>query len=198
MYKATTLPSTLARDFNNKNTNNNEVIHERKSIQSLIDSSKKPPYTRIDTILTNFIPEEYGEGFYGMEVGDVPCRPAFLQKMDLDAVDKNSNPVLRTNHPNLLNLLDISVCGDKLFLLHYEWPGISLGKLHKSIMLDRVAVATICKKVLKYYSYIKRRLMRHSCYMDSSISKALMEPYQPTQPFVVTIGHQAAWYRMDL
>jgi hypothetical protein len=147
VYKATTLPSTLARDFNNnKSTNNNEVIHERRSIQSLIDSSKKPPYARIDTILTNFLPEEYGEGFYGMEVGDVPCRPAFLQKMDLDAVDERSNPVLRTNHPNLLNLLDISVCGDELFL-HYERPGISLGKLQKSTTLDRVAVATICKKV---------------------------------------------------
>lgn len=154
VYKATTLPPTLpsslpsspARDF--KHTNDNETVHERRSIQSLIDSSKEPPYARIDTILTNFFPEEYGEGFYGMEVGDVPCRPTFLQKMDLDAVDKNSNPVLRTNHPNLLNLLDISVCGDKLFL-HYERPGISLGKLHKSTMLDRVAVATICKKVLQ-------------------------------------------------
>jgi hypothetical protein len=133
VYKATTLPSTLARDLNN-NTNN-EVIHERRSIQSLIDSSKQPPYARIDTILTNFFPEEYGEGFYGMEVGDVPCRPSFLQKMDLDAVDERSNPVLRTSHPNLLNLLDISVCGDKLFL-HYERPGISLGKLQKSTMLD--------------------------------------------------------------
>jgi hypothetical protein len=137
-----TLPSNLTRDFDN------EVVHERRSIQSLIDRSKKPPYARIDTILTNFFPEEYGEGFYGMEIGDVPCRPSFLQKMDLDAVDERSNPVLRTNHPNLLNLLDISVCGDKLFL-HYERPGISLGKLHKSTMLDRVAVATICKKVLQ-------------------------------------------------
>ncbi|RAO71525.1 uncharacterized protein BHQ10_007537 [Talaromyces amestolkiae] len=73
VYKATTLPSTLpstlARDFNNaNNNNNNEAIHERKSIQSLIDSSKKPPYPRIDTVLTNFFPEEYGEGFYGMEL----------------------------------------------------------------------------------------------------------------------------------
>lgn len=148
VYKATTLPSTLAQDFNNTNTNNNEVIHERRSIQSLIDGSKKPPYTRIDTILTNFFPEEYGEGFYGMEVGDVSCRPTFLQKMDLDAVDESCNPVLRTNHPNLLNLLDISVRGDKLFL-HYERPGICLGKLEKSTMLDRVAVATICKKVIQ-------------------------------------------------
>jgi hypothetical protein len=83
-----------------------------------------------------------------MEVGDVPGRPTFLQKLDLDTVDERSNPVLRTNHPNLLNLLDISVCGDELFL-HYERPGIALEKLQKSTMLDRVAVATICKKVLQ-------------------------------------------------
>ncbi|KUL81384.1 hypothetical protein ZTR_09625 [Talaromyces verruculosus] len=81
VYKSTilpsTLPSTLARDFNNKNTNNNEIIHERKSIQSLIDSSKKPPYTRIDTILTNFIPEEYGDVGKSMTQGgkakDISC-----------------------------------------------------------------------------------------------------------------------------
>ena len=149
VYKATTLPSspsTRARNFNN--TDNNEVIHERRSIQSLIGGSKKPPYARIDTVLTKFFPEEYVEGFYGMEVGDVPGRPSFLQKMDLDAVDEKSSPVLRTNHPNLLNLLDISVCGDKLFF-HYERPRISLGRLHNSTMLDRVAVATICKKVLQ-------------------------------------------------
>ncbi|OKL55225.1 hypothetical protein UA08_09508 [Talaromyces atroroseus] len=55
VHKATTLPSNLARD-----SNNDEVMHERRTIQSLIDSSKKPPYSRIDTILTNFSPEEYG------------------------------------------------------------------------------------------------------------------------------------------
>ncbi|OKL55272.1 hypothetical protein UA08_09432 [Talaromyces atroroseus] len=128
VYKATTLPSNLARDFNNKNNNNNELVHERRSIQSLIDSSKKPPYARIDTILTNFFPEEYGEGFYGMEVGDVPCRPTFLQKMDLDAVDKNSNPVLRTNHPNLLNLLDISLLHGLIYI--HEALNVSHGNLH--------------------------------------------------------------------
>lgn len=92
LHKATTLPLSPAYDSNN----NNEVIPDRRSIQSLINSSKKPPYARIDTILTNFSPGEYGEGFYGMEVGDIPCRPTFLQKMDLDAVDERSNPVLHT------------------------------------------------------------------------------------------------------
>lgn len=142
------------------------VIHERRTIQSLIDSSKKPPYSRIDTILTSFSPENYSEGFYGMEIGNVSCRPTYLQKLDLDAVDGRSNPVLRTNHPNLLNLVDISICGDKLFL-HYERPGISLAKLQESKMLDRIAVATICKKVLQVqFPSLERRLMLHSCYMD--------------------------------
>ncbi|EED22549.1 hypothetical protein TSTA_060420 [Talaromyces stipitatus ATCC 10500] len=76
VHKATTLPLSLARD-----SDNNKVIHERKTIQSLIDGSKKPPYSRIDTILTNFFPEKYGEGYYGMEIGDVSCRPTFLQKL---------------------------------------------------------------------------------------------------------------------
>ncbi|EEA23846.1 conserved hypothetical protein [Talaromyces marneffei ATCC 18224] len=152
VHKATTLPLSLARD-----SNNNEVIHERRTIQSLIDSSKKPPYSRIDTIFISFFPEKYGEGFCGMEIGDVSCRPTFLQKMDLHAVDERSNPVLRTNHPNLLNLLDISVCGDKLFL-HYERPGISLAKLQTSKMLDRIAAATICKKLLHGLIYIHEAL----------------------------------------
>uniref|UniRef100_A0A093XBF0 Dual specificity mitogen-activated protein kinase kinase 2 n=1 Tax=Talaromyces marneffei PM1 TaxID=1077442 RepID=A0A093XBF0_TALMA len=123
VHKATTLPLSLARD-----SNNNELIHERRTIQSLINSSKKPPYSRIDTILTNFFPEEYGEGFYGMEIGDVSCRPTFLQKMDLGAVDERSNPVLRTNHPNLLNLLDISLLHGLIYI--HEALNVSHGHLH--------------------------------------------------------------------
>lgn len=83
-----------------------------------------------------------------MEIDDISCWLTFLQKIDLDAVDERSNPILRTNHPNLLNLLDILVSSDKLFL-HYRRPGISLGKLQKSKTLDWIVVVIICKKVLQ-------------------------------------------------
>ncbi|KUL81714.1 hypothetical protein ZTR_09516 [Talaromyces verruculosus] len=88
----TTLPPTIARDFNNKNTNNHETIHERRSIQSLIDNYEKPPCWPVDTIHIGFILEEYAEGFCGMEVGDVSCQPTFLQEMDDDTVDKTPIP----------------------------------------------------------------------------------------------------------
>lgn len=169
VYKSTilpsTLPSTLARDFNN-NTNNNEVIHERKSIQSLIDSSKEPPYTRIDTILTKSIPEEYGEGFYGMEVGDVPYWPTLLRKVDLNAVDKNSKSCAA-------NQSSESAESSKYFGL-WRWAVSPLWKARnilgqtpniQDVGSDRSG-DNLQKSKSNLASPLEKRLMLHSWYTD--------------------------------
>jgi hypothetical protein len=78
------------------------------------------------------------------EIKDVSIRPVFFKSVEMCPEDGGF--VQQTNHPNLLNLLDFSVEGNRVHL-SYERPGISLARLKQFEMIDRIAVATICKKV---------------------------------------------------
>jgi hypothetical protein len=58
--------------------------------------------------------------------------------------------VKRTSHPNLLNLIGMTFSGSHV-LLHYEKPGVPLTKIRHFKTLDRIEVATICRKVFKIH-----------------------------------------------
>lgn len=139
--KASRCPPNLAQDSQNKETH-----HERKTTQLL--GSKKCSCPGYHPIVINF-PRKNGE-YFGMQIGGVSCQPTSLQKMKCDTVEGRFDSVTRTSHPNLLNLLGISACeGD--VLLHYEKPGISLTQIRQFKTLDRIEVATICRKVFKIH-----------------------------------------------
>lgn len=98
----------------------------------------------IGTILAPFPVKPSEQGCFGMEVQDISIRPAFVKTVEVG--HKAGGFVRQTNHPNLLNLIDFSLEGDKVHL-SYERPGMSLARLKQFEMIDRIAVATICKKV---------------------------------------------------
>lgn len=137
--KASCCPPNLARDSQNKETH-----HERKTNQLL--GHGKCSYPGYRPIVINF--ERKNGEHLGIDIGSVSCQPTSLQKMKRDSVEGRFDSVLRTNHPNLLNLLGISACENDV-LLHYEKPGISLTQIRQFKILDRIEVATICRKVFK-------------------------------------------------
>ena len=140
-------PPNMAQDAQNKETH-----HERKTTQLL--GFGKCSYPGYNPMVINF-QRKNGE-YFGMQIGDVSCQPTPFQKMKRDTVEGRFDSLTRTSHPNLLNLLSISACeGD--VLLHYEKPGISLTQIRQFKILDRIEVATICRKVFKiqYTSHIR-------------------------------------------
>jgi hypothetical protein len=131
--------SNLAQDFQNK-----ETYHARKTAQL---EPKKSSFSRIDTILINFA-RKNGEDFLGMQIGDASCQATFLQKIDLAAMEGRFDSITPTGHPNLLNLIGNWV-DESHVVLHYEMPGMSLTEIRQFKTLDRIEVATICKKVFE-------------------------------------------------
>ena len=131
--KASSCLSNLARDSKDK-----ETCHK----------------TQIGTISIGF-PRQFGETLYGVQIGNV-CQPTFIKKIGLKAIEGRLDSVTRTSHPNLLNLLDISV-HESDAILYYEKPGIPLGQIRQIKTLDRIEVATICRKVqfLRFSSFIR-------------------------------------------
>ncbi|EED20930.1 conserved hypothetical protein [Talaromyces stipitatus ATCC 10500] len=88
-----------------------------------------------------------------VELNSSARRSKFLKKLDLDEVNGDLNSLQLTSHPNLLNLMRVSVIEDGIYL-HYERPGVSLSKMKQFKLIDRIAVATICKKVIQGLIYV--------------------------------------------
>jgi hypothetical protein len=103
--------------------------------------------SRMDSIFVVF-PRTYGDGYSGMKIGDLSCRPTLVKKMAIGDTFEKKDLVRRTSHPNLVNLTDVSVNKDGIYF-SYERTGASLTELLPFIRGDEIAVASICKKVSK-------------------------------------------------
>jgi hypothetical protein len=125
-------------------SNPSKSYHERKTTQLL--ESEKSLFSGNEPIFISF-PRKNGQASFGMQIGGISCQPTYVQEMSLDAMGGSFESVTRTSHPNLLNLIGISARGGEVSL-HYEKPGIPLTKIRQIMTLDRIEVATICKKVL--------------------------------------------------
>ncbi|CRG86373.1 hypothetical protein PISL3812_03379 [Talaromyces islandicus] len=133
----------------------NETIDKRKTVLSLIDGFNESLYSLpIENIHVEF-PDISGQEYCGMEMELNPSarRSKFLKKLDLDEVNGDLNSLQLTSHPNLLNLMCVSVMEDEIYL-HYERPGVSLTKMQQFKLIDRIAVATIYKKVIQGLIYV--------------------------------------------
>jgi hypothetical protein len=138
--KMSTDPPHLVQSGTDKKT-----VDRRAAVQSLLNGLETFPSPQFD-MLVGFPPETCEQGYFGMEMDDVSHRPTFMKTLHVDDVDREYPSMQRTCHPNLLNLTDFSV-GGGLVYLNYERPGISLARLKQFKMTDRIAVATILKKV---------------------------------------------------
>lgn len=130
-----------------------EAIDNKKTVFSIDDGFKKPRYSLIESIYVDSS-DAPGEGYCGMEMdlSHFSRRSTFVKKLDLEDVNADSGFVQLTSHPNLLNLMDVSISKNEIYI-NYERPGISLSKLQQYDIIDRITVATICKKVSKYSLY---------------------------------------------
>lgn len=127
---------------------NDDEIGTRVRTVSLEEVSRP----RVGAILAAFPVKPSEHGCFGMEIKDVSIRPVFVKSMEIKLVEGGHDEgvfVQQTNHPNLLNLIDFSLEGNQVHL-SYERPGMSLARLKQFEMIDRIAVATICKKVPWY------------------------------------------------
>lgn len=133
-------PSTLAQDRIDKETTN-----EKANRQARFDRLQKRPFPQMDSIFVQF-PDPSAHGYSGMQIGHVASPPTFVKELVVDDAAGMYDGVRRTNHPNLVNLTDMSVTEDGVYL-SYEGTGASLAELRPFINGDPIAVATICKKV---------------------------------------------------
>jgi hypothetical protein len=135
--------SNLIQDAHGK-----ETIDNRKTVLSLIDGFNASLYSLpIENIHIEF-PDTSGQEYCGMEMdfNSSARRSKFLKKLVLHEVKGDLNSLQLTSHPKLLNLMCASVIEDRIYF-HYERPGVSLSTMQKYKLNDRIAVATICKKV---------------------------------------------------
>ena len=123
-----------------------DTIDKRMTVQSLLNGFGEFPLPQTERLLVGFPPEEGEQGCFGMETDDISHRPVFIKTVDLDDVGGKCGFVRRTNHLNLLNLTDFSLDGGSVYL-NYQRPGIPLTRFQQCGMIDRIAVATILKKV---------------------------------------------------
>jgi hypothetical protein len=109
--------------------------------------SQAPKNGRMDRVFVSF-GGETPRGYDGMEIGNVSRPVTFVKKLQF--VDANKYKALKkTYHENLVNLTDISVTQDAVYLT-YERTGLSLREIknHGRFLCDRISVATICREVL--------------------------------------------------
>jgi len=106
---------------------------------------QKCPFPQMDSIFVKF-PDLYEHGYSGMQIGHVTSPPTFVKELVVDDAHLKYNGVRRTSHLNLVNLMDMLVTEDGVYL-SYEGTGDSLVELRSFISGDPIAVATICKKV---------------------------------------------------
>jgi hypothetical protein len=132
--------ATLAQDRITKVTMDVEANR-----QARLDRLQKCPFPQMDSIFVEF-PGSYAHGYSGMQIGHVTSPPTFVKKLAVNDAPPKYDCVRRTSHPNLVNLTDISVAEDGVYL-SYEGTGASLAELRPFISGDPIAVATICKKV---------------------------------------------------
>lgn len=112
-------------------------------------SAEEVSRPRVGAILAAFPVKPSEHGCFGMEIKDVSIRPVFVKPVEIKPVEGGHDEgrfVEQTDHRNLLNLIDFSLEGN-LVHLSYERPGMPLARLKQFEMIDRIAVATICKKV---------------------------------------------------
>jgi hypothetical protein len=132
--------ATLAQDRLTKVT-----MDEKANDQARSDRLQERPFPQMDSIFVE-LRDPYAHGYAGLQIGHVTSPPTFVKKMAVDDAPRKDDCVRRTSHPNLVNLTDISVAEDGVYL-SYEGTGASLAELHQFISGDPIAVATVCKKV---------------------------------------------------
>ena len=124
-----------------------QKIADTEASQLPFSCAERVQNSRMDSIFVVF-PRTYGDGYSGMKIGDLSCRPTVVKKMAIDDTFEKKDLVRRTSHPNLVNLTDVSVNKDGIYF-SYERTGASLTDLLPLIRGDEIAVASICKKVSK-------------------------------------------------
>lgn len=117
-------PSNLDQEAHGK-----EAIDNKKMVLPLADDFTKSRYSLIESVYVDFS-DIFGQGYCGMEMdlSHLSRRSTFVKKLDLDEVNEDSNSLQLTSYPNLLNLMDVSVSKNEIYL-NYERLGLSLSKL---------------------------------------------------------------------
>ncbi|EED20937.1 conserved hypothetical protein [Talaromyces stipitatus ATCC 10500] len=93
---------------------------------------------------------------------------AFVKRVVVPDIDRRRKVLHKTCHPNLVNLTDVFINQETVYFT-YEKSGLSLRELQDmdDVTFDRIAVATICKEVLKGLIYMQEELGLHHGHLDS-------------------------------
>ncbi|KAH8696357.1 kinase-like domain-containing protein [Talaromyces proteolyticus] len=97
-----------------------------------------------------------------MEMGNASHPVMFVKKLNLVDIKERYKALKKTYHENLVNLIDISLGRDAVYLV-YERTGLSLKeiKAHGRVLFDEISVATICREMIHGLIYIHDVLKQH-------------------------------------